>query len=621
MNWLRASRVASFVAGSVAVAALAPSVAWGAGKTYEVVQCDPLNRAVPGMTQQDGPAYAVKPMCADPHNDHAIKITNTRFARHGRLGRVSWSTGSPALRIVGTDVEAWLRRDKGHAPRLFVADAEGHEVARVAAGLDRPSDFRRYSWQSMTVRPEQFVALLRCERHDGCPQSGIAKTWLRNVHLTVADYADPALAQPTGALLDTGWVRGQRSLNVGGSDVGSGIQRISLTVNGSPAGVVRGSCTGVLAPEVAKGFRPCQPQRELSANVATARTPFHDGRNEITACVVDFALNRACLNRTVQVDNTPPVVAFTNLQNPNDPELIRVVVSDATSGVRSGRIYYRRAGSAAAWRPLETQLRSGQLRARVNSMVDPPGRYEFMAVATDTAGNTALSTKHADGRQMILTFPLKSGVRLSGHLSGGASHLTVGYGQPSKVSGTLTDAAGEPVAEQQVTVTEFFGDGALIDRRIRTVTTDARGHWTERLPGGPSRAISASYAGTRRYLPDGARVGRLQVKTKATLRLSRRKVKEGHRVAFKGRVGHLAARIPAGGKLVELEVRDGKSWQTVEHPFYTGPNGRFKLHYRFARFYTDNVRYRFRVRVLREHDWPYKAPASSRVRRLVVKAR
>jgi len=222
---------------------------------------------------------------------------------------------------------------------------------------------------------------------------------------------------------------------------------------------------------------------------------------------------------------------------------------------------------------------------------------------------------------MILKFPLKSGVRLSGHLTAGASQLTVGYGQPSKVSGILMDAAGKPLADQQVTVTEFFGEGALIDRRIRTLTTDAQGHWQERLPGGPSRGIVASYAGSRRYLPHVARVGRLQVKAKATLRLSRRKVQEGHRVAFRGRVGHLAAKIPTSGKLVELEVKDGRDWQTVRHPFYTRPDGRYKLHYRFGRFYTRNVRYRFRVRVLREHGWPYKTPASSRVRQLLVRAR
>jgi len=98
-------------------------------------------------------------------------------------------------------------------------------------------------------------------------------------------------------------------------------------------------------------------------------------------------------------------------------------------------------------------------------------------------------------------------------------------------------------------------------------------------------------------------------------------VPEGHRVAFAGRIGHLAARIPSGGKLVELQVKDGKSWQTVRHPFYTRPTGKYRLHYRFARFYVRDAHYRFRVRVLRERDWPYKAPVSSRVRELVVKAR
>jgi hypothetical protein len=83
----------------------------------------------------------------------------------------------------------------------------------------------------------------------------------------------------------------------------------------------------------------------------------------------------------------------------------------------------------------------------------------------------------------------------------------------------------------------------------------------------------------------------------------------------------MAARIPAGGKLVELQVKDGPHWHTVRQAFYTRANGHYRMPYRFARFYTSNVSYRFRVRVLRELGWPYKAPVSSRVRRLVVKAR
>ena len=223
---------------------------------------------------------------------------------------------------------------------------------------------------------------------------------------------------------------------------------------------------------------------------------------------------------------------------------------------------------------------------------------------------------------MRLTFPLKSGVKLNAHLApGGSRRMTVAYGQGAKVAGRLRDASGQPLAGQEVTVTEYFGAGALIDRRVRTVRTDSDGLWGERLPAGPSRTVSATYDGTTRYLADRAKAGRLRVKTRATFHLSRRHVLEGRRVIFRGRVAHFAARIPAGGKLIELQVKDGSQWHTVRQAFYTRRNGRYRMHYRFARFYTSDVAYRFRVKVLRETGWPYKAPVSSRAKRLVVKAR
>ena len=87
-------------------------------------------------------------------------------------------------------------------------------------------------------------------------------------------------------------------------------------------------------------------------------------------------------------------------------------MSDATSGVRSGQIFYRQVGQAS-WRPLDTQLNSGALQARVDSTIDPPGAYEFMSRASDVAGNVAQTTIRADGQPKILHFPLKSGVQLS----------------------------------------------------------------------------------------------------------------------------------------------------------------------------------------------------------------
>jgi hypothetical protein len=608
-------------AAVLVVLALIPSNARATGQTYTVVQCHPLNRAHANAILEDASPYAARAFCGDPQNDYAIKVTSTGRAQHGSFGRVRWPTGSPALGIVSVDVRAKLRRDNSHTARLWMADPNLNEVARIATGGKGATAYRHYGWDARGHGLRQFVASLSCERPAGCRQSNAAKTWVRDVRLNVADYSDPRFTALSGTLLETGWLRGSNDIHASADDLGSGLHRIVLAVNGARFSDEVGNCGAVGGTSYAAHFKPCSEELLLANSATTAVTPFTEGANVLSVCGIDFAGNRACERRVVKVDNTPPAITFTNFQNPEDPELIRARVNDATSGVSSGQIFYRPVGQAS-WRPLDTWLLSGQLWARIDSTIDPPGEYEFKGQTSDVAGNATETTSRADGQPMILTFPLKSGVKLNAHLApGGSRQLTVGYGQHAKVAGQLRDSSGKPLAKQWVTVTEYFGAGALIDRRIRTVRTDPDGLWGERLPAGPTRTVRATYDGTSRYLADTANAGRLRVKTKATFHLSRRRVREGRRVVFRGRVAHFAARIPAGGKLIELQVKDGSHWHTVRHVLTTRANGRYRMRYRFARFYTSNVSYRFRIKVLRESGWPYKAPVSSRARRLVVSAR
>src|SRR4029078_4594254 len=108
-------------------------------------------------------------------------------------------------------------------------------------------------------------------------------------------------------------------------------------------------------------------------NPNTAQRPFHDGANSVAVCAIDFAGNRTCEERTVHVDNTAPAISFQSSHSRKAPELIRVPVSDPVSGVSSGRILYRPVGEST-WRYLDTQLRGGELRARVDSTGNPPGQ-------------------------------------------------------------------------------------------------------------------------------------------------------------------------------------------------------------------------------------------------------
>ncbi len=184
-------RLTLAAAAVLVLLALIPSNVRATGQTYTVVQCHPLNRAHANAILEDASPYAARAFCGDPQNDYAIKVTSTGGAQHGSFGRVRWSTGSPALGIVSVDVRAKLRRDNSHKARLWMADPNLNEVARVATGDKGATAYRHYGWDAGGHGLRQFVASLSCERPAGCSQSNAAKTWVRDVRLNVADYSDP----------------------------------------------------------------------------------------------------------------------------------------------------------------------------------------------------------------------------------------------------------------------------------------------------------------------------------------------------------------------------------------------------------------------------------------------
>jgi len=360
----------------------------------------------------------------------------------------------------------------------------------------------------------------------------------------------------------------------------------------------------------------------MTGTTDTGDVPFHEGANTVRICALDFGLNQSCRDVTVRVDNTPPLVAFASAQDPRDPELLRALTFDATSGLDSGTIYFRLAGGSD-WQPLTTQLVGGELQAHVDSENHPPGQYEFLAVTHDAAGNGNLTTKRQDGNPMTLTFPLKTATKVHAHLKPGASRkLRVGYGVGGGVAGRITRSDGSPIRDRKIVVTENFAPGSVVAHRRFMVKSNRGGRFRAKLPPGPSRGIDVGFAGNPRYRGSLAKAGRMVVRSHATFATSRRRVLEGGLVAFRGRVLHYGARIPPSGKLVELQVKEGAhQWNTVQQAIHSNSKGRYHLHYRFGTFYRSNVQYRFRVKVDREQAWPYRAPVRSRARAVTVVAR
>ena len=204
---------------------------------------------------------------------------------------------------------------------------------------------------------------------------------------------------------------------------------------------------------------------------------------------------------------------------------------------------------------MPTQRTGGELRARVDSSSEPPGRYVFRIVATDIAGNAAVSTARADGSAMVLGFPLRHETRLRAAI-GGRERARIGYGSRPRLEAVLRDAGGDPAAGQEIEVVERFVPGSSLAPIGRTLTTDDHGRIDVRLARGPGRTVAVRYAGSRRWLGSEAKPVRVAVRGSARIEPLPARVRAGKRVVFRGRIGVFGAALPKG-KLVELQVRGG----------------------------------------------------------------
>jgi hypothetical protein len=304
----------------------------------------------------------------------------------------------------------------------------------------------------------------------------------------------------------------------------------------------------------------------------------------------------------VRVDEDGPRVEFAAAQDPGDPERIEAFVSDALSGPspNRGSIAVRAAGTRARFEPLPTRIEPGRLVARWDSDAYPPGKYEFLATGYDAAGNSATGTGRSHGGRMVLVNPLKTQVSLSSRLTGG--HF----------AGFLRRTTGAPVAGQTITVTENFAAGSDQRQRTTDVRTAPDGTFSLRLRPGPSREVTASFAGNRLLTRASGPGAEMLSATVIRFHASAASAAIGGKpVVFSGRVAAAGASRAVAGLPVELQFRyPGAGWsefRTVE----ADSRGRFRYAYRFSDDDSRGVRFRFRAHVKGREGWPY-GPSASR---------
>lgn len=353
------------------------------------------------------------------------------------------------------------------------------------------------------------------------------------------------------------------------------------------------------------------------------------------------ALGTAPDTATISIDEEPPQVLFAPAQDPAEPERIEATVSDPLSGAGPdrGSIQLRPAGSHDRFEDLPTQVVGDRLVAHWDSDSYPPGKYEFLATGYDRAGNAGSGSDRARGAKMVLVNPLKTPAALEAGFGGRVlvwqrcsrsprgrrchrqkiagfdarpAARTVPFGHGIRFGGRLKSVYGEPLGGLEVEVTETFAAGAEPRRRTTLVRTGPDGVFSLQLLPGPSREVTASFAGSRTFTRAAARSVRLGVLASVHLHASAATAEVGGApIVFRGSVDRTGMAGAKQGLPVELQFRyPGAGWsefRTVE----ADAHGRFRYAYRFSDDDSRGVRFQFRAFVGQKEGWPYE-PAFSR---------
>ena len=334
----------------------------------------------------------------------------------------------------------------------------------------------------------------------------------------------------------------------------------------------------------------------------------------------------------LRYDPEPPQLGF-EPPAASDPTLVAVAVTDRVSGLASGSIEISPSGSGV-WQALPTQKSGSRLVARIDDAVLPAGSYVLRSRAADQARNEASTDRRLDGQPMTLTLPLRivatmragfeqtrtvwktirrhgERVRVRRKVTVVEPVVRVPRGGRAHAAGRLTNQDGQGIPGQEVRVYSASPIGA--EQVVAVLHTDDQGRLRYVAAGSTNRTLRFVYAGAALVLPAQAAI-KMRVPALTSLRITRKRVLNGQAVTFTGRLRTLPA--PAGGKLVELQVRLSGRWQTFR-TVRTDAAGRWGVPYRFKR--TRGVQhYRFRVRLPHETGYPFTAGGS---RSLTVRVR
>jgi hypothetical protein len=243
------------------------------------------------------------------------------------------------------------------------------------------------------------------------------------------------------------------------------------------------------------------------------------------------------------------------------------------------------------------------------------GVHHLVVSVTDAAGNTATVLDRTIDVENAPPPGGPNGTNASAQatLSVGwaartSARLTVGYGRAETIVGRLTAGGSVPIGSARVDILSTQAYVGARTAATASVTTNAAGAFTMRLPAGTSsRTLRFEYSDALDSPPVVTKTLTLSVRAGVVLRVSPRTTSVGRSIRFSGRL--LGAPIPRGGKLLVLEARSpGSAWLEFD-VIRSDARGYLHASYRFK--FPGPAQYQFRVLCEAEADYPFATGASN----------
>ncbi len=323
-----------------------------------------------------------------------------------------------------------------------------------------------------------------CELNKDCP--GGAYVGARNIAATQVDPTPPIFSAVAGSLLEGGVIRGHaQSLTAVAHDVGGGLSRVWVSVNGTPAAETPLGCQVAAVSNlsvvglVALTPSPCPAAAPLTWTLDTEKFPFTTGSNLLAVCASDFATigppNTTCSPPTpITVDNTcdeSPVSGGSQLsaQFSETASNTVTVKHDETAQVNG-------ALTTAVGEPV-----SGATLCVKETVMDASHRVKAEgSLTTDAQGHYSYDVKPGPNRELLVGYrrdaaQINQSLRYSAH-----ARPTIKAKRQKVHNGELIEFSGRiprPNAAERTVILQAGSPGDERWLTIRKAVTRSGGEW------------------------------------------------------------------------------------------------------------------------------------------------